>query len=129
MSENGSEQVEAPEADSVDAPTSDPIRNAIARRVSRSNREIPHYHVQHEIDLSRSRAWLDHHNESLAPADRVARPASSDWRIADCWPASFTIAGSDWAIPLVEVLPWAIWMVTAIKMHKSPTSGKRIGFG
>ena len=35
------------------------MRRAIATRMERANREIPHYYLEHGIDLSRPRAWLD----------------------------------------------------------------------
>lgn len=53
----------------------DPIRGAIARRVARSNREIPHYHVMHEIGLGRARDWLDSHNDGRPPGERVVMAA------------------------------------------------------
>lgn len=52
-------------------PDIDPIRAAIARRVTQANREIPHYHVTHVIDLTAPRLWLDSHNVAHPPTDRI----------------------------------------------------------
>jgi pyruvate dehydrogenase E2 component (dihydrolipoamide acetyltransferase) len=47
------------------------MRQAIAAAMSRSKREIPHYYVGTEIDLSRALAWLALENEKLPVAGRL----------------------------------------------------------
>lgn len=47
------------------------MRTAIARLMARANAEIPHYHVTSTIDLSTAMAWLDEHNRSVAPGERI----------------------------------------------------------
>jgi len=49
----------------------DPMREAIARSMERSKREIPHYYLGLEIDLSRALEWLGELNEPRGIADRV----------------------------------------------------------
>lgn len=39
------------------------MREAIGALMARSKREIPHYYLQHEIDMSRALAWLETENE------------------------------------------------------------------
>jgi pyruvate dehydrogenase E2 component (dihydrolipoyllysine-residue acetyltransferase) len=50
------------------------MRTAIANLMTRSNTEIPHYHVTHTMDLGPGLAWLRTHNAPLAP-DRRLLPA------------------------------------------------------
>ena len=47
------------------------IRNAIAAAMARSKREIPHYYLATEIDLSRAMAWLGAGNERRGVAERL----------------------------------------------------------
>ncbi|MCU0263318.1 MAG: 2-oxo acid dehydrogenase subunit E2 [Candidatus Nanopelagicales bacterium] len=47
------------------------MRTAIATLMSRSNAEIPHYHVTQTIDLAMALAWLRTHNAALPVASRV----------------------------------------------------------
>jgi pyruvate dehydrogenase E2 component (dihydrolipoamide acetyltransferase) len=47
------------------------MRRAIARTMSRSNREIPHYHLASTVDLDAAVAWLREHNEGRPPAQRL----------------------------------------------------------
>lgn len=53
----------------------DPMRRAIARTMSRANREIPHYHVQQTIDLGAGQRWLTERNENAPVAERVVMAA------------------------------------------------------
>jgi pyruvate dehydrogenase E2 component (dihydrolipoamide acetyltransferase) len=46
-------------------------RAAIARLMSRSAREIPHYYVATRIQLGAAMRWLDEHNAAVSLADRV----------------------------------------------------------
>jgi pyruvate dehydrogenase E2 component (dihydrolipoamide acetyltransferase) len=49
----------------------DEMRKAIAAAMSRSKREIPHYYLSHDIDLSAASAWLEETNAAREPADRL----------------------------------------------------------
>ncbi len=48
-----------------------PIRQAIAAAMARSKREIPHYYLGAEIDLSRALAWLTAENERRPVTERL----------------------------------------------------------
>lgn len=48
-----------------------PIRQAIAAAMARSKREIPHYYLGTEIDLSRALAWLAAENERRPVTERL----------------------------------------------------------
>ncbi len=47
------------------------MRTAIAAAMARSKREIPHYYLEHSIDMTAALAWLGRTNESRPPADRL----------------------------------------------------------
>lgn len=47
------------------------MRNAIAERMSIANRDIPHYHLELEIDMTAALAWLAEHNDPLEVGQRV----------------------------------------------------------
>ena len=47
------------------------MRDAIARSMSRSKREIPHYYLQTTIDLGRALEWLRVRNEARPVVERV----------------------------------------------------------
>jgi pyruvate dehydrogenase E2 component (dihydrolipoamide acetyltransferase) len=47
------------------------IRQAIAAAMSRSNREIPHYYLETEIDMTRPLDWLEAENAQRALRERV----------------------------------------------------------
>ncbi len=47
------------------------VRDVIAKAMSRSKREIPHYYLSLTCDLTATRAWLDHHNATAAILDRM----------------------------------------------------------
>ncbi len=67
-----------PEADPSPPPrpiAGDGMRAAIADRMSRSNEEIPHYHLERDLDLSTTMAWLAAHNEELPLSERVVPAA------------------------------------------------------
>ncbi|MCB9764639.1 MAG: 2-oxo acid dehydrogenase subunit E2 [Alphaproteobacteria bacterium] len=53
----------------------DAMRQAIAAAMSRSNREIPHYHLAHTVDLAAATAWLARRNADV-PVDRRLVPAA-----------------------------------------------------
>jgi pyruvate dehydrogenase E2 component (dihydrolipoamide acetyltransferase) len=47
------------------------MRQAIAASMSRSAREIPHFHLTREIDMKAALAWLSATNEGRSVADRL----------------------------------------------------------
>ena len=47
------------------------MRQAIAAAMSLSNREIPHYYLATDIDMSRSLAWLEEENRQRSIRDRL----------------------------------------------------------
>ncbi len=51
------------------------MRAAIADRMARSNREIPHYHLERDIDMAPSLEWLAEHNAALPIAERMVPAA------------------------------------------------------
>ena len=51
------------------------MRLAIGRLMARSKREIPHYYLQEDIELTAALAWLEHHNEN-APLEERMLPAA-----------------------------------------------------
>ncbi len=76
----------APAASSHTAPSSHPrsasepaepadrqasMRRAIARTMSRSNREIPHYYLSTTVDLHSAMRWVEQHNAECAPSERL----------------------------------------------------------
>ncbi len=59
-----------------------PMRQAIAAAMARSNREIPHYYLAHDIDLHHAHHWLAEHNATRSPAERVLPGALLVWAVA-----------------------------------------------
>jgi pyruvate dehydrogenase E2 component (dihydrolipoamide acetyltransferase) len=49
----------------------DAMRTAIAAAMARSKREIPHYYLQHRIDVTRCEEWLADINATKPPAERL----------------------------------------------------------
>jgi pyruvate dehydrogenase E2 component (dihydrolipoamide acetyltransferase) len=47
------------------------MRRAIAAAMARSNREIPHYYLQTDIDMSHALRWLEAENQKRSIKDRV----------------------------------------------------------
>jgi pyruvate dehydrogenase E2 component (dihydrolipoamide acetyltransferase) len=47
------------------------MRSLIAERMSRSNREIPHYHLARDVDVGRLDAWLVERNASRPITERL----------------------------------------------------------
>ncbi len=47
------------------------MRSAIAAAMTRSKKEIPHYYLQHQVDISDTEAWLSRINTERAPSDRL----------------------------------------------------------
>ncbi|SMO45374.1 pyruvate dehydrogenase E2 component (dihydrolipoamide acetyltransferase) [Fodinibius sediminis] len=50
------------------------MRQAIAAAMSRSNREIPHYYLETEIDMKVPLDWLNEQNKERAVSDRLLPP-------------------------------------------------------
>jgi pyruvate dehydrogenase E2 component (dihydrolipoamide acetyltransferase) len=49
----------------------DAMRAAIAAAMARSKREIPHYYLQHQVDVTASEHWLAQTNATRPPSDRL----------------------------------------------------------
>jgi pyruvate dehydrogenase E2 component (dihydrolipoamide acetyltransferase) len=49
----------------------DKMRTAIAAAMARSKREIPHYYLSTDIDMTPALAWLEQRNAPLAPDARI----------------------------------------------------------
>lgn len=47
------------------------MRSAIAAAMARSKREIPHYYLEHQIDVTRVQDWLEAANAERPPAERL----------------------------------------------------------
>jgi pyruvate dehydrogenase E2 component (dihydrolipoamide acetyltransferase) len=47
------------------------MRTAIAAAMARSKREIPHYYLAHQVDVSACERWLADRNAALAPESRI----------------------------------------------------------
>jgi len=50
-------------------------QGVVAELMARSNREIPHFHVTREIDVTDALAWLDRHNADVEPPERILAAA------------------------------------------------------
>ena len=61
-----------PKAPGIDL---DQMRAAIAAGMARSKREIPHYYLQHSVDLTAAEKWLADFNAKRPPADRALMAA------------------------------------------------------
>ena len=51
------------------------MRQAIARLMARSKREIPHYYVSNTVDMGAAQAWLRERNRSLDMSERLVPAA------------------------------------------------------
>jgi pyruvate dehydrogenase E2 component (dihydrolipoamide acetyltransferase) len=51
------------------------MREAIAKLMARSKREIPHYYLETTVDLSRALAWMRERNRDLPLAERLVPAA------------------------------------------------------
>jgi pyruvate dehydrogenase E2 component (dihydrolipoyllysine-residue acetyltransferase) len=63
--------VVAPGAPTEADPARIAMRRAIAAAVSRSKREIPHYYLETDVDLTAALGWLERRNAERPVADRV----------------------------------------------------------
>ncbi|MBR9787457.1 MAG: 2-oxo acid dehydrogenase subunit E2 [Vibrionaceae bacterium] len=52
-----------------------PMRQAISDAMSRSKKEIPHYYLALDIDLTRIQTWLKEQNQQREPEQRLLLPA------------------------------------------------------
>jgi pyruvate/2-oxoglutarate dehydrogenase complex dihydrolipoamide acyltransferase (E2) component len=62
---------EAPSGETTSGDRSVTMRRAIAKLMARSNREVPHYYVAIDIDLSAALRWLESTNEQRPVASRL----------------------------------------------------------
>lgn len=53
------------------APDLGAMRTAIAAAMARSKREIPHYYLEHSIDVTAAQSWLSQENAARPPAERL----------------------------------------------------------
>jgi len=58
------------------------MRQAIGAAMARSKREIPHYYLGTEVDLSETLAWLARENERRSVAERLLPAAVLLWAVA-----------------------------------------------
>jgi pyruvate dehydrogenase E2 component (dihydrolipoamide acetyltransferase) len=49
----------------------DAMRTAIAAAMARSKREIPHYYLEHQVDVTSCEQWLMQENATRPPSDRL----------------------------------------------------------
>jgi len=63
----------APAAEKKRAPSLDlnAMRTAIAAAMARSKREIPHYYLAHQVDVTACEHWLSQKNAALPPDNRL----------------------------------------------------------
>lgn len=76
--EQGAPVAEPPAAPPPPAPTEpaapshqDAMRKAIGELMARSKREIPHYYLEHQIEISRALAWLEERNRERGVSERL----------------------------------------------------------
>jgi pyruvate dehydrogenase E2 component (dihydrolipoamide acetyltransferase) len=55
----------------------DAMRTAIAAAMARSKREIPHYYLEHQVDVTACEQWLAQRNAALPPDSRLLFAALS----------------------------------------------------
>jgi pyruvate dehydrogenase E2 component (dihydrolipoamide acetyltransferase) len=61
----------APEKKRAPALNLDAMRTAIAAAMARSKREIPHYYLEHQVDVTPCEQWLAQKNATLPPDSRL----------------------------------------------------------
>ena len=59
------------------------IRGAIARAMSKSKKEIPHYYLRSQVTLDSLMTWLDEKNQQLPPEKRLMLPVIIDKAVID----------------------------------------------
>jgi pyruvate dehydrogenase E2 component (dihydrolipoamide acetyltransferase) len=65
------EAVAAPEKKRAPSLDLDAMRAAIAAAMTRSKREIPHYYLEHQVDVTACEQWLAQQNAARTPDNRV----------------------------------------------------------
>ena len=65
------EAVAAPERKRAPGLDLDAMRSAIAAAMARSKREIPHYYLAHDVDVTACEQWLTRTNAARPPDDRL----------------------------------------------------------
>lgn len=65
------EAVAAPEKRRAPWLDLDAMRTAIAAAMARSKREIPHYYLEHQVDVTACEQWLAQKNVTLPPENRL----------------------------------------------------------
>lgn len=60
---------------SASGPEMSPMRQAISDAMSRSKREIPHYYLALDINLTKAHQWLEEQNRQREPEQRLLLPA------------------------------------------------------
>lgn len=71
----------------------DTMRAAIAAAMEKSKREIPHYYLSHEVDLSAAQQWLSDQNAGRDPEERLLLPALLIRAVATLLPRFPTLNG------------------------------------
>jgi pyruvate dehydrogenase E2 component (dihydrolipoamide acetyltransferase) len=93
VSDSGGRRTDREHASTVDAAESDraaSMRAAIARAMSRSKREIPHYYLSATVDLTAATRWLQATNRALPVSERIVMAAlllSASARAAAAYPS------------------------------------------
>ncbi len=65
------ERAVQPTADKAEGGGLTAMRSAIAAAMARSKREIPHYYLEHQIDVTGVQEWLEAANAGRPPAERL----------------------------------------------------------
>ena len=65
------EAIAPPEKKRVPGLDLDAMRTAIAAAMARSKREIPHYYLEHQVDITACEHWLAQKNATLPPDNRL----------------------------------------------------------
>ena len=65
------EAIAPPEKKRVPGLDLDAMRTAIAAAMARSKREIPHYYLEHQVDVTPCEHWLAQKNAALPPDNRL----------------------------------------------------------
>ncbi|UIP29270.1 dihydrolipoamide acetyltransferase family protein [Photobacterium sp. TLY01] len=69
------------------------MRAAIGAAMEKSKREIPHYYLSHDVDLSAAQQWLSDQNAGRDPEDRLLLPALLIKAVATLLPHFPTLNG------------------------------------
>ncbi|WP_027252293.1 dihydrolipoamide acetyltransferase family protein [Photobacterium halotolerans] len=69
------------------------MRAAIGAAMEKSKREIPHYYLSHDVDLSAAQQWLSEQNAGRDPEERLLLPALLIKAVATLLPQFPTLNG------------------------------------